>query len=79
MQAAIEGVGVTLGPESVLVAEIAAGRLARVLPDYEGPARPMRALTPAGRRPAVKTRTFIDALVAEFGPSAEADPDRSAA
>ncbi len=84
LQAAIEGVGVTLGPESVLGAEIAAGRLVRVLPDYEGPSRPMRALTPAGRRPTVKARTFIEALVAEFGPPAEteaanADLDRSAA
>ena len=68
LHAAIEGFGVTLGPESILSAEIAAGRLVRVLPDYEGPARPMHVLHPAGRRPTVKLRSFIDAVVEEFGP-----------
>lgn len=69
LRAAVEGVGVTLGPESVLAGEIAAGRLVRVLPDYEGPARPMHVLYPAGRRPTVKIRAFVEAVVQEFGPS----------
>ena len=69
LHAATEGYGVTLGPESVLGAEIAAGRLVRVLPDYEGPARPMHVVYPAGRRPTVKVRSFVDAVIAEFGPS----------
>jgi DNA-binding transcriptional LysR family regulator len=69
LHAAIEGFGVTLGPESVLNTEITAGRLVRVLPDYEGPARPMHVLYPAGRRPTVKIRSFIDAIVGEFGQS----------
>ncbi|MDR3372423.1 MAG: LysR family transcriptional regulator [Ancalomicrobiaceae bacterium] len=68
LHAATEGYGVTLGPESVLNAEIAAGRLVRVLPDYEGPERPMHVLYPAGRRPTVKILSFVDALVGEFGP-----------
>lgn len=76
LHAAVEGFGVTLGPESVLQAEIAAGRLARVLPDYEGPARPMHVLRPAGRRPTIKVRSFIDALVDEFGPAAKATAER---
>ncbi len=67
LHAAIEGCGVTLGPESVLGAEIDAGRLVRVLPDYEGPVRPMYVLYPAGRRPTVKIRSFVDALLEEFG------------
>ena len=58
----------TLGPESILNGEIAAGRLVRVLPDYEGPARPMHILHPAGRRPTVKLRSVIDAVIEEFGP-----------
>lgn len=69
LHAAVEGCGVTLGPESVLGAEIAAGRLVRVLADYEGPERPMHVLSPAGRRPTVKLTRFIDALVEAFGPS----------
>ena len=68
LHAAIEGFGVTLGPESILNGEIAAGRLVRVLPDYEGPARPMHILHPAGRRPTVKLRSFINAVIEEFGP-----------
>ncbi|MDR3515315.1 MAG: LysR family transcriptional regulator [Azospirillaceae bacterium] len=39
LHAALEGFGITLGPESVLGVEIAAGRLVRVLPDHEGPVR----------------------------------------
>jgi DNA-binding transcriptional LysR family regulator len=67
LHAAIESYGITLGPESALKAEISAGRLVRVLPDYEGPVRPMHVLYPAGRRPTVKVRSFIDAVVEEFG------------
>jgi len=63
----VEGYGITLGPEGVLSGEIAAGRLVRVLPDYEGPSRPMHVLYPAGRRPTVKVKSFIDAIVDEFG------------
>jgi DNA-binding transcriptional LysR family regulator len=67
LHATIEGFGVTLGPESVLSGEIAAGRLVRVLDDYEGPVRPMHVLYPSGRRPTVKVRSFVDAVVEEFG------------
>lgn len=68
LHAATAGFGITLGPESVLADEVAAGRLVRVLPDYQGPARPMHVLYPAGRRPTVKLRSFVDAVVEEFGP-----------
>lgn len=67
LHAAIEGFGIVLGPQSVLAGEVEAGRLVRVLPDYEGPARPMHVLYPAGRRPTVKVRSFVEALVAAFG------------
>jgi DNA-binding transcriptional LysR family regulator len=67
LHAAAEGFGITLGPESVLAAEFAAGRLVRVLPEYEGPTRPMHALYPAGRRPTVKIWSFVDELIKEFG------------
>ncbi|MGH2342381.1 LysR family transcriptional regulator [Segnochrobactraceae bacterium EtOH-i3] len=70
MQAALAGQGIVLGPESVLRPEIAAGRLVRILPDHDGPARPMAVLYPAGRRPTVKVRSFVDAVIAEFGPPA---------
>lgn len=68
LHAAIEGYGVTLGPESVMKAEIDSGRLVRVLPEYEGPVRPMHVLYPAGRRPTVNVRSFVEALTEEFRP-----------
>ncbi|MEF2072663.1 LysR family transcriptional regulator [Consotaella aegiceratis] len=67
LHAAIEGYGLTLGPESVLAGEIAAGRLVRVLPGFEGPAWPMHAVYPAGRRPTAKVRSFIETLLDEYG------------
>lgn len=66
LQAAITGHGVTLGPTEVLEKEIRAGHLERVLPGYEGTARPLHALVPAGQRPTVKIRSFIEALKVEF-------------
>jgi DNA-binding transcriptional LysR family regulator len=68
LHAATEGYGITLGPENVLNAEISAGRLVRVLPDYEGPSRPMHVIYPAGRRPTVKVQSFVQAVIEEFGP-----------
>ena len=70
LHAAVEGFGITLGPEDVLAGEIAAGRLVRVLPDYEGPARPMHVLHPAGRPPTAKIRSFVEAVAAAFGAAA---------
>jgi DNA-binding transcriptional LysR family regulator len=67
LRAALEGYGVTLGPVGILAEEIAAGRLTQVLADYEGPSRPMYVLYPAGRRPTTKVRSFVDAVMAEFG------------
>ena len=67
LHAAKEGYGITLGPANVLNAEIEAGRLIRVLPDYEGPTRPMHVIYPAGRRPTVKVQSFVQAVREEFG------------
>lgn len=67
LHAAVSGYGVTLGPEDVLREEIRAGRLVQVLPDYDGPSRPMHVLTPAGLRQTVKIRSFIQAVRETFG------------
>lgn len=66
LHAALEGYGITLGPEDVLEREIAAGRLVQVLRDYQGPARPMHVLYPAGRQPTAKIRSFVNAVVEAF-------------
>lgn len=67
LNAAVAGMGITLGPERVLSAELTSGRLVRVLPDYDGPAKPVHLLYPASRRPAAALRAFIEAAVREFG------------
>lgn len=74
LHAAVEGYGVTLGPVDVLQAEINAGRLVQVLPDYEGPARPMHVLVPPGRRQTVKIRSFVNAVSEAFAPHAPPFP-----
>ncbi|MDQ1227431.1 DNA-binding transcriptional LysR family regulator [Pantoea ananatis] len=67
LHAALEGHGVTLGPADVLNEEIEKGRLIQILPEYDGPARPMNMLIPAGRRQTVKIRSFVDAINQTFG------------
>ncbi|WP_207780259.1 LysR family transcriptional regulator [Pokkaliibacter plantistimulans] len=67
LHAALAGYGITLGPEDVLQEEIRRGNLLQVLPDYQGPARPMHILIPDRRRATVKISSFVDALRAAFG------------
>ncbi|POA97729.1 LysR family transcriptional regulator [Chromobacterium sinusclupearum] len=67
LHAATEGFGIILGPEDVMEPEIKAGRLVRILPDYVGPSRPMHVLYPSQRKPTAKIRSFIEALIDEFG------------
>lgn len=73
LHAATSGLGITLGPETILAAEVNAGRLVRVLKDYEGPARPMHVVYPLSRKPTIKLQRFVEAMIAEFG---EASPHR---
>ncbi|POY53078.1 LysR family transcriptional regulator [Pectobacterium versatile] len=67
LHAAIEGYGVTLGPEAVLRKEIQRGRLIQVLSDYDGPVRPVHVMVPSVRRSTVKVKTFVDAIRTNFG------------
>lgn len=66
MHAALEGYGVTLGPEDVLRTEIEKGHLVRVLPDYQGPSRPMHVLVPSARKQTTNIRCFVDAVRKAF-------------
>ena len=68
LQAALDGFGITLGAEAVFRPDLLSGRLARILPEYEAPWRPMHIVYSANRRLTPKLRLFIDAVVAEFGP-----------
>lgn len=69
IEAALTGNGIGVGAEAILKDHLASGRLVRLLSDYEVPTRSMQALYLAGRKPTAKVRSFIDALVAEFGPA----------
>ena len=66
LRAALEGYGITLGYEAALTEALSAGRLVRILPDYEGPSRPMHLLYAADQRMTPKLRHFIDDVVATF-------------
>lgn len=67
LYAAIADMGIILGPETVLADEIKAGRLIPILTHYDRPTRPMHVVYPASRKPTIKLRSFVDALIAEFG------------
>ncbi|WP_114086537.1 LysR family transcriptional regulator [Thalassospira profundimaris] len=73
LSAAIGGAGITLGPEIALHEALASGRLVQVLPDYQGPERPLYVLYPANRRPTAKMRHFIAAMKDAFGPNPARD------
>ena len=51
---------------SRLADDLAAGRLVRILEDYESPASPLQAVFPSARHLAPKTRAFLDFLGAEL-------------
>lgn len=74
--AAVAGLGIALVPRSIARAELAAGRLVQVFPQFQMPAGAIHAVFPArrGRVPAV--RALLDALVAGFanGESRDTNP-----
>ena len=67
IDAALNGGGIVLAAEILLQPHLAAGRLVRVLPAYEGPSRPMHLLFPERRAPSPKLRAFIDWAAGRFG------------
>jgi len=74
--AALEGAGVVLGAEDLFRDSLATGRLKRVLPDYEGPSRPMFLLYASDRRRTPKVATFVEAALREFGVEAVLPTER---
>lgn len=65
--AALEGLGIIMQPQAMVAEDIAAGRLARVLPRYESPPRSMHIVYLPDRRLSPKLRSFIDFLIERFG------------
>jgi DNA-binding transcriptional LysR family regulator len=71
-QAAVAGMGIALLPNFIIERAVADGRLVPVLCDWEAPAITVNAVYPSARRVPMKTRAFIDFLVAEL--SVESGP-----
>lgn len=65
-QAAVAGMGIALLPDFIVERAVADGRLVPVLCDWEAPAITVNAVYPSSRRVPMKTRAFIDFLVAEL-------------
>ena len=69
---AVAGLGVVMTPEFMMEPELAAGRLVRVLPGYEGPLLDTWAVYPSRRHLSAKVRLFVDQLVQAFSRGAPA-------
>lgn len=66
-QAALQGLGIARMPWFAVGADLAAGRLQRVLPDWEMPGQGIHVLTSARAQQPPKTRAFTDFLRQRFG------------
>ncbi|RQR25769.1 LysR family transcriptional regulator [Burkholderia sp. Bp9142] len=64
---AVAGMGILLQPYELVADEIAAGRLVRLLPEYEPPARALHALYASDRQMTPKLRSFLEFAVNRFG------------
>lgn len=76
IQAAIDGLGVAMGPTALIADDIAAGRLIAPFPDVSLPARSYFAYVPAGSGSASPTAVFCDWLERQ---SSSTSSDRPAA
>jgi DNA-binding transcriptional LysR family regulator len=66
-RAAAAGAGIVLQPADALAGDLAAGRLAPVLPRWSFRPTPVHLVYAPDRRPTAKLRSAIDFLVARFG------------
>ena len=66
-EGALAGLGIARVPYHFAAPELESGRLGRLLRDYERQEAAVYAIFPAQREMALKTRAFIDFLVAEVG------------
>jgi len=65
--AALNGIGIAFLSEDLARDDLHAGRLVRVIPDYDSVSRPMHLLYHPDRRQTPKLKSFITAVVAELG------------
>lgn len=67
LEAALAGFGLALIEEESVRTHLAAGRLVRVLPNYETPPRPIHLLFHPDRRQTPKLKSFIDLAMEHLG------------
>jgi len=67
---ALKDAGIFLAPDYLIMSDLDAGRLVRLLPDYAAPETEVHAVYPHNRYLSAKTRSFIDFLAARFGHAA---------
>lgn len=68
LAAAISGLGIAMTPSFIAGPDIAAGRLVRLLPDYDDQFGGVYAVYPPARHLSPKVRAFVDFLAERFGP-----------
>ena len=64
--AAVEGIGIAMEPDFIVDADVAAGRLVRVLADYAPAPTSVYAVYPSRRHLSAKVRAFVDFLAERF-------------
>jgi DNA-binding transcriptional LysR family regulator len=64
--AAVEGIGIALEPDFIVGADLAAGRLVRILKDYSPTPTGIYAVYPSRRHLSAKVRAFVDFLAERF-------------
>lgn len=69
-EAALHGLGIVLQPALLLEADVRAGRLVHLLPDYALPSRPMHIVYLPDRYRSLKLRSFVEHVTARFAPGA---------
>ncbi|MFT4183755.1 MAG: LysR substrate-binding domain-containing protein [Rhizobium sp.] len=65
--AALSGMGILFQPHELVASELSAGRLVRLLPEYEPPPRALHALYASDRQMTPKLRSFLDFATEKFG------------
>ena len=71
--AALHGFGIIMQSGILLADDVAAGRLVPILENYLPQPRPVHLVYPRDRQPTPKLSTFVEFVVARFGPDSESN------
>lgn len=66
VELALLGLGIAIEPDFIVAPDVRAGRLVRLLPDFELPRSPIAAVYPSRRHLSAKVRAFVDFLAERF-------------